>query len=975
MKRLLAFLLLLSSFSQAQITNNSPHYKFTKKLSIGEKLQLPSWLSTPSQADTNLIAIFNGKVYIQDTVLGVYGWHEVGGGADSAIFATLYRVDTAKSNIRSQIKTYYASNGLRLDGDTVKLANNTTGFVLTDNVKWDGGTNQKQINLWGKNALLGVTDLMTLYAATGAVDSAYVKINDLGLAFNYNVYADADQTLRKKHVYHGLPVITANRTVTFPSRTDYKHLIFVYNKNTSAFSWNIAGAAVKEADGTSITSLTNGTFYQFMWDGTSWVRMNAGSTGGSTTLAGLTDVSITSPATDQVLKYNGTEWVNGTAGGSVAIPATRIPFGNGAGDGLSSSANLTYDGTKLSTAYSGTTASNVISAIGGTGGNSVSLGLDYSGTYFPRIYFDYTDNVSSGFVNRFAGVNQMFFGMSNEGIYGGTTGTTSGRGLGIHDQTGGGWRWGINASGDMFVGSSPSTYGMKVTQAGATTINGELTINNNQGANITGTVRATKFYSQAAGTSSSVYPLHIVNNTATTDLFRVAEDGNTTIGSGGKLTLAKTGTNRDVSFMNASGIDNVGRLQVQTASGTNTSGLIEIIPKGTGAFGAAAVQSQLSLLNKDFIADDVNYEALNLLASGTAGYIIGNIKNGTGTLRPINIDATGTSGATTKNITFTTEGNTNIGTSTPVTNAIFQVASTSKGSIPSPKMTTTQRDAIGSPVEGLQVFNTTTHKPNYHNGTSWIDGGENLYTADGTLSGNRAVTAGSNTLTISGSGSRTLAATNSNTSGEALYGSATNGGRAGSFATLHSSTNTLREVVRVARESSGTAADQIGGVVTFYTEDAGGNLQQSGGVASKWIDATAGSSATGAVQLQAKGNNAMVDLEQFGGAETTTANATPTTLQTIKIPDETAGIFEFAIVGKEAATAGRMTGKKIVAYDKNSGTLTLGTPSVILADQATGTISAATWSITTSADNIIIQVTGVAGTNINWKVSFKNLYN
>jgi hypothetical protein len=38
----------------------------------------------------------------------------------------------------------------------------------------------------------------------------------------------------------------------------------------------------------------------------------------------LTDVVITSPATDQVLKYNGTNWVNGTdgGGGSATIPAS-----------------------------------------------------------------------------------------------------------------------------------------------------------------------------------------------------------------------------------------------------------------------------------------------------------------------------------------------------------------------------------------------------------------------------------------------------------------------------------------------------------------------------------------------------------------------------------------------------------------------------------------------------------------------------
>lgn len=39
----------------------------------------------------------------------------------------------------------------------------------------------------------------------------------------------------------------------------------------------------------------------------------------ASTLDGLTDVTITTPATDEVLKYNGSAWVNGTGGGSVSF--------------------------------------------------------------------------------------------------------------------------------------------------------------------------------------------------------------------------------------------------------------------------------------------------------------------------------------------------------------------------------------------------------------------------------------------------------------------------------------------------------------------------------------------------------------------------------------------------------------------------------------------------------------------------------
>jgi len=62
-----------------------------------------------------------------------------------------------------------------------------------------------------------------------------------------------------------------------------------------------------------------------------------------------------------------------------------------------------------------------------------------------------------------------------------------------------------------------------------------------------------------------------------------------------------------------------------------------------------------------------------------------------------------------------------IGSTTIPASVLLQVASTTKGSIPAPVMTTTQRDAIGSPVAGLMVYNSVTLSPNYHNGTTWVD--------------------------------------------------------------------------------------------------------------------------------------------------------------------------------------------------------------------------------------------------------------
>ena len=48
------------------------------------------------------------------------------------------------------------------------------------------------------------------------------------------------------------------------------------------------------------------------WDGTSWVSLSpSGGGGGATTLGGLSDVTLSSLTTDQVIRYDGTsEWLN-----------------------------------------------------------------------------------------------------------------------------------------------------------------------------------------------------------------------------------------------------------------------------------------------------------------------------------------------------------------------------------------------------------------------------------------------------------------------------------------------------------------------------------------------------------------------------------------------------------------------------------------------------------------------------------------
>lgn len=61
----------------------------------------------------------------------------------------------------------------------------------------------------------------------------------------------------------------------------------------------------------------------------------------------------------------------------------------------------------------------------------------------------------------------------------------------------------------------------------------------------------------------------------------------------------------------------------------------------------------------------------------------------------------------------------NINTGTPISSAQFQVASTTRGGIALPIMTTTQKNAISSPVDGLSVYDATLHQPFWYENGVW----------------------------------------------------------------------------------------------------------------------------------------------------------------------------------------------------------------------------------------------------------------
>jgi hypothetical protein len=91
-------------------------------------------------------------------------------------------------------------------------------------------------------------------------------------------------------------------------------------------------------------------------------------------------------------------------------------------------------------------------------------------------------------------------------------------------------------------------------------------------------------------------------------------------------------------------------------------------------------------------------------------YTSGNVQIGTTTDSGFRLDVNGTARV---------QSTLKVGAATAQNgSAVLDIESTTRGFLP-PRMTTAQRDAIASPAQGLQIFNTTTTKTETYDGTTW----------------------------------------------------------------------------------------------------------------------------------------------------------------------------------------------------------------------------------------------------------------
>jgi hypothetical protein len=234
-------------------------------------------------------------------------------------------------------------------------------------------------------------------------------------------------------------------------------------------------------------------------------------------------------------------------------------------------------------------------------------------------------------------------------------------------------------------------------------------------------VAAGSYLRSGGVTTAPVWSTLILPNAATANQLAFASATNTLGFSSGitynGTTFAVTGQITDT-MVNGGGSSNF--LATRTGTFTGSGNSVGYVATGSFTYGATA--SDITYINRvnntatTGAATQVlnaDYYDLSFVANHTGSILRGFYWNPT-------ISGTQTASLVHYGLTIGS-GQSIFGAIAPTNNVavLVDMISTTRGFSP-PKMTTTQRDAISTPFEGLLVFNTTTHTLNQHNGTSWV---------------------------------------------------------------------------------------------------------------------------------------------------------------------------------------------------------------------------------------------------------------
>lgn len=226
--------------------------------------------------------------------------------------------------------------------------------------------------------------------------------------------------------------------------------------------------------------------------------------------------------------------------------------------------------------------------------------------------------------------------------------------------------------------------------------------------------------------------------------------------------------------------------------------------------------------------------------------------------------------------------------------AIVDFQSTTQGFSP-PKMSTTQRDAISSPSDGLIIANTTLHTIDWYNGTAWASlgtGGGGLGGSTGSVDnamlradGTGGSTVQTSAVIVDDTGNIALgtSSTSGSSRGIAAGGSSTDvslelnpkgsggvvvniTGSTGEFAPHHftANTSTAARPFRIIQSSTGTVANGFGTEWATTMQNASGSSEDATAITHTWVDAT-NASEDGKLTFKVAINSALTEVINFNG--------------------------------------------------------------------------------------------------------------
>jgi hypothetical protein len=312
---------------------------------------------------------------------------------------------------------------------TIPAATTSLAGLLTssDKTKLDGIANNATAN----------TGTVTSVAGTGTVSGLTLSgtvttSGNLTLGGTLSVSA-SNFSSQAANTFLSAP----NGTSGVPTfRTILASDIPTLNQNTTGTAANVTGTVAVLNGGTGATTASqariNLSAQEILVSGTNIKTINSESILGtgnitlSTNLSGLTDVTITSPSTGQVLKYNGSIWVNDADAGGISLTDLSVSVGSASGSG-----NLSYNttngtftftpadlSTKQDTLVSGTNIKTVNNesilgsgniTISGGGGGGATIATKSDNVEYKIIF---TDETSSTQENAYINADKLFFNPS-----------------------------------------------------------------------------------------------------------------------------------------------------------------------------------------------------------------------------------------------------------------------------------------------------------------------------------------------------------------------------------------------------------------------------------------------------------------------------------------------------------------------------------------------------------------------------------